>query len=122
MKIWTICSTKTKIRVSTQYNIYSMEKNENGKIAIEITPNTLEAYSSLAVIAHSKSEFVVDFISLLPGVPKAPVKARIILTPEHAKNLLAALQSNVQRYEEQFGTIDNRGTTPPPMMFGNGEA
>ncbi len=99
-----------------------MDKNENGKIAIEITPNTLEAYSNLAVIAHSKSEFVVDYITLLPGTPKAPVKARIILTPEHAKNLLTALQQNVQRYEDQFGDIDNKNTTPTPMMFGNGEA
>ncbi|MDO4191317.1 MAG: DUF3467 domain-containing protein [Bacteroidales bacterium] len=99
-----------------------MDNNEKGKIAIELTPNTLEAYSNMAVIAHSKSEFVIDFISLLPGTPKAPVKARIILTPEHAKNLLVALQQNIQRYEEQFGNIDNNNTTPTPIMFGNGEA
>jgi hypothetical protein len=62
-------------------------------------------YSNLAMIAHSNSEFVVDFIRLLPGVAKAKVKARVILTPEHAQRLLAALAENVKRYEEAYGTI-----------------
>ena len=51
-------------------------------------------YSNLAVITHSSSEFVVDFVRIMPGVPKANVKSRIILTPEHAKRLLFALQDN----------------------------
>ncbi|MFA5620475.1 MAG: DUF3467 domain-containing protein [Weeksellaceae bacterium] len=75
-------------------------------------------YSNLAVINHSPTEFVVDFIQMMPGVPKAKVKSRIILTPQHAKRLVHALSENVSRYEQQFGEIkDNQGPAMP-MNFG----
>lgn len=63
-------------------------------------------YSNLALISHSASEFILDFAALLPGFPKARVRSRIILTPEHAKRLLWSLQENVARYEASVGTIE----------------
>ena len=62
-------------------------------------------YSNLAIIAHSSSEFILDFATALPGVQKARVKSRIILTPEHAKRLLYSLQDNIARYESTMGRI-----------------
>lgn len=76
-------------------------------------------YSNLAIINHSNTEFVVDFVRLMPGIPKAKVKSRIILTPHHAKRLLMAMGENISRYEEVFGEIDINDQTPPiPMNFG----
>ncbi len=78
-------------------------------------------YSNLAVITHSSSEFVVDFVRIMPGIPKANVKSRIILTPEHAKRLLFALQDNIKKFEAVHGTIKNNpGSDPilPPLNFG----
>lgn len=63
-------------------------------------------YSNLAIISHSTSEFIIDFAVVLPGVPKAKVKSRVILTPEHAKRLLLSLQDNVTRYESSVGKIE----------------
>ena len=62
-------------------------------------------YSNLAVIAHSSSEFVMDFVRIMPGVAKAQVKSRIVMTPEHTKRLVLALQDNLRKYEAQFGEI-----------------
>lgn len=105
------------------------KKNEPNQLKIELTPEIAEGvYSNLAIIAHSFSEFVVDFVRIMPGAPKANVKSRVILTPEHAKRLLMALQENVVKYEAQFGKIrtDNKnphgGNTFLPPMFGGGEA
>jgi hypothetical protein len=96
------------------------------QINIELTEEIAEGvYSNLAMIAHSNSEFVIDFIRLMPGVPKAKVKSRIIITPEHAKRLLSALKDNVKKYEEVFGTIKQNEDVPKfPMNFGGpvGEA
>ena len=64
-------------------------------------------YSNLSIISHSSSEFIVDFIRIMPGMPKAEVKSRIILTPEHAKRLLLALQDNVRRFEMDYGKIND---------------
>src|SRR5680860_640015 len=79
-------------------------------------------YSNLAVITHSSSEFVVDFVRIMPGIPKANVKSRIILTPEHAKRLLLALQDNIKKYETVNGQIKNvkpgSDHMMPPMNFG----
>ncbi|MDP4277716.1 MAG: DUF3467 domain-containing protein [Bacteroidota bacterium] len=106
-----------------------MEKqNEQNQLNIELSEEIAQGiYSNLAVISHSSSEFIVDFIRLMPGVPKAKVKSRIILTPEHAKRLLAALQENIARYEMQFGPIkkpaEGGNTFMPPIIgFGGGEA
>lgn len=91
---------------------------------IELTPEVAEGiYSNLAVISHSSSEFVVDFVRLLPGIPKAPVKSRIILTPEHAKRLMFALEENILKYEKQFGPIHTgSNNNMPPFMSSGGEA
>ena len=88
-------------------------------INIEISEEIAEGvYSNLAIISHSNSEFVVDFIRLMPNVPKAKVKSRVILTPQHAKRLLHALKDNLQKYEAQFGKIDEGDQPPfPPMNF-----
>ncbi|MCX8051180.1 MAG: DUF3467 domain-containing protein [Chlorobi bacterium] len=76
------------------------------QINIELGEKEAEGiYSNLAIISHSPAEFVIDFTRLLPGVPKARVHARIIMTPQHAKLLLAALSENIARYEQQYGEI-----------------
>lgn len=104
----------------------SQEENNNGQLNIELTEEIAEGvYANLAMIAHSNSEFVVDFIRMMPGVPKAKVKSRIILTPEHAKRLMQALADNVTKYESQFGEIKMENDGPKiPMNFGGtiGEA
>lgn len=94
-------------------------RNQGQAINIELTEETAEGiYSNLAIISHSNSEFVIDFIRLMPNVPKAKVKSRIILTPQHAKRLLFALKDNLQKFEMQFGKVDEPEHTPfPPMNF-----
>ena len=102
-----------------------MEEQKN-QLNIELSAEVAEGiYSNLAIISHSSSEFVLDFIRIMPGTPKANVKSRIILTPEHAKRLFLALQENIAKYEIQNGKIntpDNQGMPPIPMSFGGGEA
>ncbi len=91
------------------------------QINIELNEEVAQGtYSNLAVITHSASEFVVDFIRIMPGIPKAQVKSRIILTPEHAKRLVAALQDNISKYESVHGTIREAKDTGPllPLNFG----
>lgn len=79
---------------------------EKKEIQIELSAEVAEGiYSNLSIISHAPSEFVIDFIRMTPGAPKAPVKSRIILTAEHAKRLLFALQDNIRKYEAQFGPI-----------------
>lgn len=107
-----------------------MEENKNqNQLNIEINDEVADGtYSNLAIITHSQSEFIIDFINVMPGVPKARVKSRIILTPEHAKRLLGALNDNVKKFEDQFGAIkqleQNQNIPPFPMNFGGtmGEA
>lgn len=79
-------------------------------------------YSNLAIISHSTSEFILDFAAILPGLPKAKVKSRIILTPEHAKRLLLSLQDNVARYETNVGRIDVHQHQAPIGFKNHGEA
>ena len=82
-----------------------MELKEN-QLQIELKEDIAEGtYANLAIIAHSTSEFVLDFVRMMPGVAKAKVKSRIVMTPEHAKRLALALQDNLMRYEAQFGEI-----------------
>lgn len=99
---------------------------QQNQINIELSEEIAEGiYSNLAMIAHSNSEFVIDFIKLMPGVPKARVKARIVVTPEHAKRLLHALKDNIDKYEATFGPIkQTQGAPKFPMNFGGtmGEA
>ncbi|AMM51367.1 hypothetical protein TH61_09560 [Rufibacter sp. DG15C] len=99
---------------------------QQSQINIELTEEIAEGeYANLAMIAHSHSEFVIDFIRLMPGIPKAKVKARVVITPEHAKRFLAALEENIQKYEESFGGIKQTQEAPSfPLNFGGtiGEA
>lgn len=95
-------------------------KQANKQVNIELPEEVAEGtYANLAIISHSHSEFVVDFIRLVPNVPKAKVKSRIIVTPQHAKRLLTALQDNVTKYEKQFGPIGESKSKEiyPPMNF-----
>jgi hypothetical protein len=75
------------------------------QLNIEIPADLEEVYSNLAVIAHSSSEFVFDFIRVMPNMPKSKVKSRVIMNAEHAKRLMFALQQNIEKYEQQFGEI-----------------
>lgn len=97
------------------------DKNKQNQINIELTDETGQGtYANLAVITHSSSEFVLDFVRIMPGLPKAKVQSRIILTPEHAKRLMGALQENISKYESVNGTIkiSNKPGNPIPMNFG----
>ena len=96
------------------------EKEKKDGLNIELTEDIAGGiYSNLAIINHSPSEFIVDFIQMMPGVPKAKVRSRVILTPQHAKRLMKALIDNVNKYEDQFGEIKdidpNKGI---PINFG----
>ena len=98
------------------------QKNLNIELSEEISEGV---YANLAMIAHSSSEFVIDFIRLMPGLPKAKVKSRIVITPEHAKRLLHALEENINKYESNFGSIKQVEEVPKyPINFGGtvGEA
>tara|TARA_B100001057_G_scaffold469480_1_gene529860 strand:+ start:4728 stop:5042 length:315 start_codon:yes stop_codon:yes gene_type:complete len=99
------------------------QQNEQ-QINIELDEVTAEGtYSNLAIINHSPSEFVIDFVAIMPGTPKAKIKSRIILTPEHAKRFQSALADNIRRYEESHGEIDSKEQPPIPLNFGpTGEA
>ena len=81
-----------------------MEDNKNnpqGQLQFELQPDIAQGeYANFAIITHSSSDFVIDFARVLPGLPKAQVKSRVILAPEHAKRLLGALQENIYRYEQ----------------------
>ncbi len=94
------------------------------EFSIELKPEIAKGlYSNLVVITHSHSEFILDFATMLPGFPKPEVSSRIIMTPEHAKRLLLALQDNIEKYESQNGTITLPGevkATFPIGGFGGG--
>ncbi len=102
------------------------KQKKRNQISIELSEEMAEGeYANLATIAHSNSEFVIDFIRLMPGTPKAKVKSRIIITPEHAKRLLYALQENINKFEDAFGPIKQTEEAPKfPINFGGtvGEA
>jgi hypothetical protein len=98
----------------------NQHKKQN-QIDIELVEEVAEGiYSNLAIITHSNAEFVIDFVKILPGLPKGKVKSRIILTPFHAKRLMEALKDNLRKYEESFGQIDHPGdhNTGFPINFG----
>jgi len=99
------------------------KKKQQNQLNIELNEEVAQGvYSNLAIITHSPSEFVIDFVRIMPGLPKAPVKSRVILTPEHAKRLMLALQDNIKRYEAMHGPIKNveghGGGNVMPMNFG----
>lgn len=105
-----------------------MDKNnqQGQQLQIDLSPEVAKGiYSNFAIISHSHSEFVVDFATMLPGMPKAQVTSRIILEPEHARRLMAALQENLLRYESEFGKIEmpeQAGRTIAPFGTPKGDA
>lgn len=93
--------------------------NKEQQINIELDEKIAEGtYSNLAVITHSHSEFVIDFVRMMPGVPKAKVKSRIVMTPEHAKRLMMALQENIRKFESINGAIKVDSSPMMPLNFG----
>jgi hypothetical protein len=97
------------------------DNNQQQQLNIELNEEVAQGvYSNLAVITHSPAEFVVDFIRVMPGVPKAKVQSRIILTPQHAKRLMRALAENIGKYEAQHGKIQETlgHEQMMPMNFG----
>ena len=102
------------------------DNNKNNQLNIELSEEIAQGvYSNLAIITHSNAEFVIDFVRVVPGVPKAKVKSRIILTPDNAKKLMQALADNVKKFEQVNGPIKVTGPQAPiPMNFGGpvGEA
>ena len=95
-------------------------KNPN-QINIELSEEVAQGiYSNLSIITHSASEFVIDFVRIMPGIPKAQVKSRIVLTPEHAMRLVDALEDNIAKYEAVHGKIkDVKGSAPAlPLTYG----
>ena len=106
--------------INSQINIDMPEQ----KIDINLTEEVAQGvYSNLAIISHSNSEFIVDFVALLPGVQKGSVRSRVIMTPQNAKRLLNALADNISKFEDQNGVIvDNQQGGIPPMMNGGGLA
>ena len=101
------------------------DKIQPNQLNIELPEDIAEGiYANLAIISHSHSEFVVDFIRMMPNVPKAKVKARIVLTPQHAKRLMKALADNIKKFESQFGNIEetDQNISFPPMNFNTPKA
>lgn len=98
----------------------NQEHQDKGQLNIELSEEVAEGiYSNLAVLSHSNSEFVIDFIKIMPGTPKAKVKSRILLTPQHAKRLLKALGENITKFESAHGHIKEvEPMKPIPMNFG----
>ncbi len=103
--------------------------NENqNQLQIELKPEVAQGvYSNFAVVANTKTEFVLDLVAVLPGLPKANVQSRVIMAPEHAKRLMLALTERVRGYEQQFGTIDlqqqaPKGSTIAPFGTPHGDA
>lgn len=105
-----------------------MENNNNPQVeqnSIELRPEVaMGIYSNLALISHSPTDFVLDFLQMLPGMPRPTVASRIILAPEHAKRLLQALHENISKYEQEFGKIEmpEGPRTIAPFNTGSGEA
>jgi len=94
-----------------------MEEKKD-QMNIEISEEVADGiYANLAIISHSNQEFVVDFVRMMPNMPKAKVKSRIILSPPHAKRFMMALQENIKKYEAQHGQIKEGGPSMPPLSF-----
>ena len=102
------------------------KKGQQNQLQLELPQEVAQGeYANFAIITHSSSDFVIDFARVLPGVPKAQVKSRVILAPEHAKRQLGALQENILRYERDFGQIkipNKESRTISPFNVGKGEA
>ena len=115
------------LRKDNLQKIRAMSEMKQIGIDLEIDEQTAQGhYSNVAIISHSATEFIVDFAAMLPGMPKAQVQTRAILTPEHAMRLMLALQDNLKKYEQTFGPIrlpeQGKGTYIPRLGDFKGEA
>ncbi len=104
-----------------------MQENQEKKkgINIELTEDVAQGnYVNLAIVGHSNSEFILDFIRVVPGLQKVKVSSRLIMTPEHAKRLLRTLHDNISKYEAHHGEIEinNETLNNIPIGFGSPEA
>lgn len=120
MGIWQLANKTEDVYLSIKLTIMSEQQNQ---INIEISEEVAEGqYANLAIITHSHAEFVVDFVSVMPGTPKSKVKSRIILTPQHAKRLLNALADNINKFEDINGVIKDFEEVQIPFQFGGPQA
>jgi len=95
------------------------DEQQPNQLNIEITEEMAEGtYANLAIITHSMSEFIIDFVSVMPGTPKSKVKSRIIFTPMHAKRFMKAIKENIERFEATNGTIQDMEQVEIPFNFG----
>lgn len=93
-------------KTNIELKMAKQQQQDENQLNVELTEEMAEGeYVNLAMIAHSQSEFVIDFIKMMPGIPKAKVKSRVILTPDHVYRLMNALKENIQKYEEAYGAI-----------------
>ena len=96
-----------------------MSQVPNNQLNIELTEEVAEGtYANLAIITHSHAEFVIDFVNVMPGMPKSKVKSRVIFTPMHAKRFMKAMKDNVERYEAANGVIKDLEQVELPLHFG----
>lgn len=94
------------------------QQSPEQQLNIELTEEMADGtYANLAIITHSFAEFVIDFVNVMPNVPKAKVKSRVIMTPQHAKRLMRALVENVKKFEAQHGTIKDQEQVNVPFTF-----
>jgi hypothetical protein len=120
MGIWQLANKPEDVYLTIKLTIMSEQQNQ---INIEISEEVAEGqYANLAIITHSHAEFVVDFVSVMPGTPKSKVKSRIILTPQHAKRLLNALADNINKFEDINGVIKDFEEVQIPFQFGGPQA
>ncbi len=100
-------------------NKMDLPKDQPNQLNIEISEEVSEGvYANLAIITHSHAEFVIDFVNVMPGTPKSKVKARMILTPTHAKRFMKAMIDNVKKFETVNGTIQDIEAVELPLNFG----
>ena len=122
LQIYTKCISLPSLFIK----IMSDNKEKTQELSLELSPEVASGtYANLAIIAHSSSEFIIDFARILPGVPKAAIGSRVIMTAENAKRLLMALHENIRRFENENGEISvkKEHTIQFPMGFGgNGNA
>jgi hypothetical protein len=98
------------------------QQPQEQQLNIELSEEMADGvYANLAVITHSFAEFVIDYVNVMPNMPKARVKSRIVMTPQHAKRLMKALVDNVKRFESQYGVIKDQEAVNAPFTF-NGPA
>lgn len=96
------------------------QQPQDQQLNIELTEETADGtYANLVIITHSFAEFVFDYVNVMPNVPKAKVKSRIVMTPQHAKRMMRALIENIKRFEGQHGTIKEQEQQNVPFNFGN---